>query len=126
MDTTRLRVRSMTAFCAVMALLFLASAALQYNDPDPVRWMAIYGLAALSCLWGLRGPVPWPGPAVVGASSLVWAFTLAPKVFHHVRLGEMFQSFRMHDVRVEQGREMGGLLIVTAAMVVLLVWHRRR
>jgi hypothetical protein len=126
MDATPSRLRAMRAFCAVMALMFVFSVVVQYNDPDPVRWMTIYGLAALSCLWGLRGPVPWPAPAVVGVASLVWALTLAPTVLGHVRFGEMFESFEMHEVRVEQGREMGGLLIVTAAMVVLLVLHRRR
>ena len=42
----------------MMAVLFLIAAALQYNDPDPLRWMAIYGLAVLACLLALAGRLP--------------------------------------------------------------------
>ncbi len=37
----------LTVANGLMAALFLIAAALQYNDPDPLRWLAVYGLAAL-------------------------------------------------------------------------------
>jgi transmembrane protein TMEM220 len=33
-----------------MALLFAFAAALQFNDPDPIRWIAIYGAACVLSL----------------------------------------------------------------------------
>jgi hypothetical protein len=33
---------------------------------------------------------------------------------------------KMKDIRVERGREMGGLLIITAWMIVLLLTRRRQ
>ena len=33
----------------IMAAMFLLSAVLQYNDPDPLRWIALYAAAALAC-----------------------------------------------------------------------------
>jgi Transmembrane family 220, helix len=36
----------------VMAVLFLFAAVVQYNDPDPVRWMAMY-LAACDA-WEMK------------------------------------------------------------------------
>jgi hypothetical protein len=118
--------KAMAAINGIMALLFLISALVQFNDPDPVRWILIYGLASVVSGWGMRGRVSWPGPAVVGAAALVWAATLVPAVVGKVGFGEMFESVQMHDVRVERGREMGGLLIISAWMAVLLIFHRRR
>lgn len=36
------------------AIIFFISAALQYNDPDPLLWIGLYLYAALICLLGLR------------------------------------------------------------------------
>jgi hypothetical protein len=44
----------------LMAALFGLSAVLQYNDPDPLSWIALYAAAAAACvLWGLRRAT-WP------------------------------------------------------------------
>ena len=102
-----------------MAVLFLIAAALQYNDPDPLRWMAIYGLAALACLLALAGRLPRPVPAAIGLAALAWAATLAPGVVGRVSIGELFESYAMKSEPVEEAREMGGLLIVGAWMAVL-------
>ena len=102
-----------------MAALFAFAAAVQYNDPDPLRWMAIYGLAMLACGLALAGRLSWLPPALLGLIALVWAGTLAPGVVGRVSLGELFQSYGMLTPAVEGGREMGGLLIVAVWMGVL-------
>jgi hypothetical protein len=38
---------------------FILCAGVQINDPDPVLWVGIYGLAAAHCLVSIRRPVPW-------------------------------------------------------------------
>jgi hypothetical protein len=53
-----------------MAVLFLVAAAVQYNDPDPLRWMAIYGLAGLACLLALAGWLPRLAPVLIGLAAL--------------------------------------------------------
>lgn len=35
---------------AIFAVIFLISAVIQYNDPDPALWVAIYGYGALVCI----------------------------------------------------------------------------
>ena len=105
----------------VMLAAFLFSVAVQYNDPDPVRWMLIYGLAALACILKLMGRLKWYLPAAVGAAAFGWAASLAPHVIGKTTFGEMFQSFHMINTVVEEAREMGGLLIVAAWMGVLVV-----
>ena len=104
-----------------MAVLFAFAAAVQYNDPDPLQWMAMYGLAMLACGLALAGRLPRLLPALAGLGALVWAGTLAPGVVERVSLGELFQSYGMLSTAVEEGREMGGLLIVTAWMGALTV-----
>jgi hypothetical protein len=102
-----------------MAVLFAFAAAVQYNDPDPLRWMAVYGLAMLACVRALAGRLPRPLPALVGLGALVWAGTLAPGVVGRVSPGELFQSYGMLSTAVEEGREMSGLLIVAVWMGLL-------
>jgi hypothetical protein len=109
-----------------MAVLFAFAAALQYNDPDPLRWMAMHGLAMLACGLALAGRLRRLLPALVGLGALVWAGTIAPSVVGRVSLGELFQSYGMLSTAVEEGREMGGLLIVAAWMAVLTLVGRVR
>ena len=47
-----------TAANALMLPLFVLSVVVQYNDPDPIRWMSIYGAAAVVCGLELRRKTP--------------------------------------------------------------------
>jgi hypothetical protein len=108
----------------VMAVLFLLSAAVQYNDPDPIQWMAIYGVSAAACVAAVRGSLPRPYPAAVAIVALVWALSLAPSVVGVMPARDIFQ---LRSGAGEEGREMYGLLIVTAWMTLLaFTAHRRR
>jgi Transmembrane family 220, helix len=111
---------------SVMLAAFIFSVVVQYNDPDPIRWMLIYGLAALACILMLLGRLRWYLPAAVGATAIGWAASLAPDVIDKTTFGEMFQSFHMINTVVEEAREMGGLLIVAAWMGVLVVVSKRK
>jgi len=103
----------------LMLAVFLFCVAVQYNDPDPVRWMAIYGLAAIACVLYLTRRLHRAIPAAIGAASLIWACLLAPGVIGQVSVAEVFESMQMKTVAVEEAREMGGLFIVAVWMAVL-------
>ncbi len=108
-----------------MTVVFVFSVAVQYNDPDPIRWMTIYGLAALCCIWSFLGRLAWYFPAAVGVVALLWASLLAPSVIGQTSFSEMFGSIGMINLAVEEAREMMGLLIVAFWMAVLAVtWYR--
>jgi hypothetical protein len=111
----------------VFTALFLFSIAVQYNDPDPVRWMAIYAFATLACLLEFARTVRWTFPAGVGLIAVSWASSIAPQV-HNVRIGDLFQQFEMKNEMIEEAREIGGLLIVAFWMIVLTVsaWRRAK
>ena len=108
-------------FSALMALLFLVGAAVQYNDPDAFRWIAIYLAASAASFLATIGRLRWPFPAAMALIALLWALTLAPRVFPSVRISEMFAAWEMANERVEEGREMYGLLIISLWMSVLAI-----
>lgn len=110
----------------VMLVAFAFGVIVQYNDPDPARWMAIYGAATLACALFAAGRQPWIVPALVLAIAVLWAATLAPAALGKVGFGEMFEAFEMKDERVEIGREFGGLVIIAAWMLALTVVSFRR
>ena len=107
----------------LMLLMFVFSVVVQYNDPDPWIWMAIYALAALACLQELLWKDnPLVVPAAVGAIALVWAISLLPRVLGKVRVSELFAQFEMKgDLMVEVAREAGGLLIIAVWMQAILI-----
>jgi hypothetical protein len=107
----------------LMLLLFVFSVVVQYNDPDPLIWMAIYALAALACLQELLwADNPLLVPAAVGAIALIWAIGLLPGVIGKVRISELFAEFEMKgDLMVEVAREAGGLLIIAVWMQAIVI-----
>jgi hypothetical protein len=109
-----------------MAILFLFALAVQYNDPDLLRWMGIYGLAALACGLALAGRLSRWMPVVIGLVALAWAGLIAPGVVGRVSVGQLFESYAMKSEPVEEAREMGGLLIVAAWMSLLALVGSRR
>ena len=110
----------------VMAALFLFGAAVQFNDPDPLRWAAIYLAAAVASILAALGRRPRILPLAVLLVAAGWAVALAPGVVGHVPFFAMFGDWEMRDRGVEESREMYGLLIIGAWMAVLTVLGFRR
>ncbi|TMQ70319.1 MAG: hypothetical protein E6K80_08850 [Candidatus Eisenbacteria bacterium] len=104
----------------VMTAAFVFSAAVQYNDPDPLPWIGIYGAAAAGAAWAALRPAhyPWWYPALVFAIALAWCARILPRVMGKVRIAELFEAWEMKNARVEEAREAGGLLIVSVWMAV--------
>lgn len=42
-------------FLVLVSVYLLFATAVQYNDPDPLHWMALYGLTAFCCILALAG-----------------------------------------------------------------------
>lgn len=110
--------------CLVMAAYFVFAALVQLNDPDPVRWVVLYAIAAGLSGWAAFRPLrPWL-PAVYGAVAVAWALTLLPAAVEH-SFSELFQSWQMMSAGMEEGREELGLLVVGGWMVFLALRARR-
>ena len=95
---------------SVIALTMAASVVVQYNDPDPIRWMALYGATGACAVLALLGR-PSVLPALPLAASLVWLAMLAPSV-------------TSWSTTVETARESGGLFIAAFFSALLLAQWR--
>lgn len=111
----------------IMLLMFLFSAAVQLNDPDPLVWMGIYGAAAAVCVLEIRRRAPAWAAVAVALIALVWAGSLYYRA-HEVPISSLFAEWEMRDLRIEEAREMYGLTIVGAWMIVIISvgWGRAR
>jgi hypothetical protein len=117
----------------VMAVIFAASAALQHNDPDPVRWIALYLAASLCCVASGLG---WPGArwlaAATALTALAWAAWLAPATLPGFEPRNLLRSMKAETPAIELGRELLGLLIVAgwtgllALRPAISAWRERR
>lgn len=110
------------ALNGVMAALFVLSALVQFNDPDPVPWIAVYSAAALlSALVAFGRRVYLPGSIALGIVALVWAITLALQAEGVPTLEELFEFQTMKTSVVEVARETLGLVIVGGWMLAQVV-----
>jgi hypothetical protein len=113
---------SWTLANGIFLLLFVFAAVVQFNDPDPLSWIAIYGIAALVCAMELRRKTPVWAPTAVALIALVWSAS----IFYRVRdipFSTLFAEWEMRDVRVEEAREMYGLTIVAVWMIIIGIAH---
>jgi hypothetical protein len=109
----------------VMAVLLLASAALQYNDPDPVGWAVLYGAASVACVQLGRWRWHQLLPIGVGLAAAAWAGYLVPDLIDQARPADLMKSMDDKGGAAELAREFTGLMIVVAWMAVL-AWVARR
>ena len=97
-----------------IAAFFALFAIVQYNDPDPLLWMVIYGLTALACVLFSLKRLPPEAAAGWGALVLLLGLYLAFRV--------VSQRQYFFD---EEGREMMGAFLVSLWMAVLYLRGRR-
>lgn len=117
---------TLSLFNCVFLVAFGLSAAVQFNDPDALAWIAIYLAAAGMCIAQLRHrPWPWLAPLLLGIC-LIWVGTLLPDIVGKVSLQEIFDSISMKTRAVEEAREIGGLALVALWSAVLTYRHNTR
>jgi hypothetical protein len=112
--------------------LFVVSAALQYNDPDPYVWMPVYLYGAFLCCQALRRiyqPVLYIAGLVVyisyalyllfdGTGVLNWLFE------HHAET--IMQPMKTAKPWIEETREFFGLLLLILALCINMIAYNRR
>ena len=112
----------------IFSVLFAISALLQYNDPDPVRWAALYASAAVAagCMAGGR-PQPLLMAAVAGACASWMTFEWYSIVAFARRgdWGLLAATMKAGEPLIEESREFLGLAVVLAWCVATLVAARR-
>jgi hypothetical protein len=105
---------------------FIACAVVQFNDPDPVRWIAIYGAALFGCASppGAR----WAGAltGIVAVIAGVWALFVVPEAMQVTTFGDLVAAMDPDRPETEAARELGGLLLVVVWAGTRLVTARFR
>lgn len=100
-----------------MAILFSLSVGLQVNDPDPVRWMLLYGAAGIAIAMLPYRRVAAIGSLAVGLVAAVWGGYLEHEVFGVLKFSDLFMKMSEKGGAVEVGREAGGLIIVAVTTI---------
>lgn len=124
--TTTVAARLWAIADGIFLAMFVIAVAVQFNDPDPIRWITIYGLAAIGCSLSLAGRGGRRFPGAVAAIAFAWAATIAPRVIGRVPFEAMFGAWEMKNSGVEESREMYGLLLVAIWMMVLALRAKPR
>ncbi len=102
----------------LMTAMLLLFAAVQFNDPDPWVWIALYVWFALLGVGFLAGRFSLWITALSMAVAIGWAYYQWPQAY------EGFGS-SMKTLNQELARESGGLIICAAWAGVLMLFHRR-
>jgi len=109
--------RWFVAICWALAVLFAISVGLQVNDPDPIRWMSIYGAAGIVIgLLPARRVISLFAIAI-GLFAAAWAAYLGQQVFDVIQLSDLWLKMSEKGGAVEVGREAGGLAIVAVGLL---------
>lgn len=93
-------------------VIYLLCAAVQYNDPDALPWVALYLSAAAMCAARLRKRLPEWLPKLLFIVSLLWMGALLPNIIGQVSPQDIAASISMQTTAVEEAREIGGLFLV--------------
>lgn len=105
----------------ILGILFILFAIVQLNDPDPLKWIILYGGVAVISILGAFGRYNrwfiWSGLSVC----LIWLLTLVPDLMDWINMGmpSITEEMKAEEQHVELTREFFGVLVSGFA----LGWH---
>lgn len=122
----------MKFFNILFTLLFIISAALQYNDPDPYLWIPIYLYGAFLCFKAYQ-EVYYPKAYLAGIMVyLIYGIYLffdkygVLSWFNEHNAENIAQSMKAAAPWIEETREFFGLLILSAVLFINYTSFRRK
>jgi len=122
----------MKIFNIIFCVLFLISAGLQYNDPDPYLWVPIYMYGVVYCWLAFKGKYHPKAYLIGSAILLVYA---AYEFFSPDGVLDWFNKHNAEDIAgtmkaekpwIESTREFFGLLMLIGVMMINYVVSRRK
>ncbi|WP_316735445.1 transmembrane 220 family protein [Pedobacter aquatilis] len=122
----------MKAFNLIFCLIFILSAALQYNDPDPYIWVPIYLYGAWFCFQAFKGKY-YPKAYLAGIfiyavyALFLWFDKNGVVNWYQEHDAEnIVQSMKATKPWIEETREFGGLLLLIIALGIDYLVYRKR
>lgn len=126
-NTTTMKILNM-----LFAGLFVLSAALQYNDPDPLIWITLYMYSAVLCLLAARGKfysrLALAGILVYGIYAVYLFFSEDGVADWLGKYGsqDITGSMKAENAWIENTREFFGLLIMIAVLTANYFYFKRK
>ncbi|MDO8365924.1 MAG: transmembrane 220 family protein [Saprospiraceae bacterium] len=110
----------------VLSGLFLLFTMVQYNDPDPILWMLLYGGVAVHFTLAALGRIYRPAIWLWLVAAMVWLGFLSPDFIHWLQMGmpSIVETMKAETPWVELAREFLGLLMA-AGTCGWLLWRTR-
>ena len=122
----------MKVFNILFCILFLISAGLQYNDPDPYIWIPIYLYGAILCWLAFRNqfyPKAYLFGTVIFASYALYFFLTENGVLDWIQkhnAENIAASMKASTPWIEDTREFFGLVILIIVLLVNLIYAKRK
>lgn len=120
----------MKAVNLLLALMFVAFAFVQINDPDPVVWILVYGSMAVVCIMAAFRVYPKLFMMGLLGCFVVYSFFFYQGVIEWWTQDDKSVLFddiaKMQHPYIEESREFLGLLICIIVLVIHLVLSRRQ
>lgn len=113
---------------AIMTVLFVVTAVLQINDPDPLYWVATYlAVAVIGGTAFFNRPLMTLCKVVIGmaVAGILISVPGTGDYFTSQDYGSITQSMRGDKPYIEEAREFGGLFVALAYLVFFEIMHRR-
>lgn len=122
----------MKVFNLLFCLLFIISAGLQYNDPDPYVWMPIYLYGAVLCWLAFRNKF-YPKAYLIGITVYVvyaiglffWKNGVLDWMTKH-NAEDIAATMKAEKPWIEETREFFGLLILVVVLLIDYFYSRWR
>ena len=117
----------MKVFNIIFSVLFVISAVLQYNDPDPYLWIPLYLYGAWLCFKAFRNQfnikLYWIGLAVYLSYAVFLFFDKTGVLSWANEHGaeNIAQSMKAAKPWIEETREFFGLLILVGALLTNMI-----
>ena len=122
----------MKIFNIIFCLLFILSAALQYNDPDPYLWIPIYMYGAIYCWLAFKGNYH-PKAYLIGSAILLiyagYEFFSTDGVLDWMNkhnAEDIAGTMKAEKPWIESTREFFGLMILIGAMMINYFVSKRK
>ena len=120
----------MKIFNILFAIIFLSFAGLQYNDPDPFLWIAIYGVMVIICGLAAAGKYYAKIMLALAAAYIIYVFLLFPAVitwFQSEDRSLLFDDLaKMQFPYIEETREFLGLIICLLVLAIDYFFGKRK
>jgi hypothetical protein len=109
----------------ILAIMFLAFAFVQINDPDPAIWILIYGAMAVLAIMAMFEYYPKKfliGLVVLYLAYSIYYFPGVREWLGHDNKSQLFDDVaKMEHLYIEESREFLGLMICVIVLIFYIV-----